>query len=325
MASLLSVTLDTAARVAPGPAGKLAFRLFIRPLGRARLRPEEREVMARARTGRLTVNGVPVTTYSWGEGPRPVLLVHGWSSRASRFAGFAEALLAQGHGVVAFDAPGHGESGGRAASVRDFREVIRLLHAEHGGFSAVVAHSVGVLSTLFTLRDGIRVERMAALGGVAHFDYLVAGFRKALRVGPAVERVLRDHVEHRLLAGTPDVWRRLDARENPGPSPERLLLVHDEDDDMAAPGESRSLAAAYGERARLIETKGLGHRRILGDAGVVAAVAAFIGEAEPHAGPGPAPDPARDSVQDPLTGAGAGAGAGAVADADVAAAGVVVR
>ncbi|MCX5193401.1 alpha/beta fold hydrolase [Streptomyces sp. NBC_00249] len=284
MASLLSTTLDIAARVAPGPAGRIAFGLFIRPLGRPRLRPEEAGVMGRAETGRLDVGGVRVATYRWGDGAHPVLLVHGWSSRASRFAGFVEVLLAQGHSVVAFDAPGHGESGGRAASIRDFRDIIRRLDAEYGPFPAVVAHSIGVLSTLFTLREGVRVERVVALAGIAHFDYLVDGFRRFLDVGPAAERALRRHVEHRVFADTPDIWRRLDARRDPGESPARILLVHDTEDDMSVPGQSRAIAAAFGERARLIETQGLGHRRILGDPDVIAAAAAFL--AEPGAGAG---------------------------------------
>src|SRR5687767_28905 len=102
MASLLGTTLNITARLAPGLAGPRAFALFVRPLGRARLRPEEAEVMAQAETGRMVVRGVPVTTYRWGDGDRPVLIVHGWSSRASRFAGFVGALRAQGRTVIAF-------------------------------------------------------------------------------------------------------------------------------------------------------------------------------------------------------------------------------
>ncbi|MFJ9339782.1 alpha/beta hydrolase [Streptomyces sp. NPDC101733] len=276
MASLLSTTLDIAVRVAPGPTGRAAFRLFIKPLGRSALRPEEADVMGRATIRRLGVNGTDVTTYRWGDGASPVLLVHGWSSRASRFAGFVEALLEQGHSVVAFDAPGHGESPGPDATIRDFRDIIRALHDEEGGFTAVVAHSIGVLATLFALGEGIPVDRLVAIGGIAHFDYLFDGFRRTVGVGPAVVRALRDHVEHRLFADTPDIWHRLDARRPPGPSPARVLLVHDTDDDMAVPGQPRAIAAAFGERARLVETRGFGHRRILRAPEVIEAAAEFL-------------------------------------------------
>ncbi|MFB6618960.1 alpha/beta hydrolase [Streptomyces sp. NPDC056367] len=276
MASLLSTTLNVGARLAPGLVGPRAFALFVRPLGRARLRPDEAEVMARAETGRLFVRGIPVTTYRWGDGERPVLVVHGWSSRASRFAGFVEALRAEGHSVIAFDSPGHGESGGSATTVRDQREIIRLLHGGHGDFSAVLAHSIGVLSSLFTLRDTVRADRVVAIGGIAEFGYLLKQFRARLGLNEAVERVLRRHVEQRLFPGETGIWQRLDARWNPADVPVPMLLVHDKDDDVATPAQSRALAAAHGDRARLIETGGLGHRRILADPEVIAAAVEFI-------------------------------------------------
>ncbi|MCX4528968.1 alpha/beta hydrolase [Streptomyces sp. NBC_01551] len=276
MASLLSTSLTLGARVAPALAGRAAFALFVRPIGRPRLRPEEAEVMAGAVTGRLTVDGIPVTTYRWGDGDRPVLVVHGWTSRASRLAGFITALRAQGRTVVSFDAPGHGESGGRATTIRRQREIIRRLHAEHGDFSAVVAHSFGVLTTFFTLRDGIPADRIVGIGGIADFDYLMAQFRRNFGVGPAVERALRHHIQRRLFSDEPGIWPRLDARRNPEEVPAEILLVHDADDDMATPSQSRGIAAAYGNRARLIETRGLGHRRILADPQVITAAVDFV-------------------------------------------------
>ncbi|MGZ9934420.1 alpha/beta hydrolase [Streptomyces sp. NC-S4] len=283
MASLLSTTLDVTARIAPGLAGPRAFALFVRPLGRARLRSEEVEVMARAESGRMVVRGTEVTTYRWGDGDRPVLIVHGWSSRASRFAGFVEALRAQGRTVIAFDAPGHGESDGRASTILDYRAIIGRLHAEHGDFAAVVAHSFGVLATFSMLHDGIRAERVVGIGGVAQFDYLVERFRAGLNLGEGVGRALRAHVERRLFPGDPDIWQRLDARRRRSGMRAPILLVHDTEDDVIDPAQSRAIAAAYGPQARLIETTGLGHRRILADPGIIATAVEFaLSEPEPE-------------------------------------------
>lgn len=282
MASLLSTTLNITARVAPGPVGRVAFALFVRPLGRPKVKPGEAEVMARAVTGRLLVDGIPVTTYRWGDGDRPVLVVHGWTSRASRFAGFVEALLAEGRTVLSFDAPGHGASGGRATTIHRQREIIRQLHARYGEFSAVLAHSFGVVSTFFALRDGIRADRIVGIGAIADFDFLAERFRAMLGVNQAVEDAMRRHVQRRLFPSEPDIWPRFDARRHPEEIPSEILLVHDADDDTAAPGQSRALAAAYGERARLIETSGLGHRRILLDPHVIATTVEFLGAAPPQ-------------------------------------------
>ncbi|MFE5913032.1 alpha/beta fold hydrolase [Streptomyces wedmorensis] len=275
MAPLVRTTLNAAARVAPGPAGRLAFHLFVRPLGRARLKSEERELFAAARTGRLRVRGKEVVTYAWGDGRRPVLLVHGWSSRASRLTAFAEALLARGYSPVAFDAPGHGEAPGRASNILEYREIIQELHHRHGDFEAVVAHSFGALASLFALRDGVRTARFVGLGSVGSFDMLLAGFRAGLGVDERVIRCMRDHVERRLAPDEPGVWDRFGADRNPGELAAPVLLFHDETDDMVPLAQSRLLARAHGDRARFVVTMGLGHRRILKDPEVVAAAVEF--------------------------------------------------
>ncbi|MBD0716114.1 alpha/beta hydrolase [Streptomyces sp. CBMA370] len=276
MAPLIRPALNTAARLAPGPAGRLAFQLFVRPVGRAAPRPAERELLAAARTGRLRVRGKDVVTYAWGDGRRPVLLVHGWSSRSSRLGAFAEALLACGHSPVAFDAPGHGASSGRASNIVEYREIIRELHALHGDFHAVVAHSFGVLAALFSLRDGVRTGRFVGLGGVGSFEFLLGGFRAGFGLDERVVRCVRSHVEQHLVPGEPDVWDRFEATRDPAALDAPVLLFHDEDDDMVPLDQARRLERAHGDRARLVVTQGLGHRRILTDPAVVTEAVDFL-------------------------------------------------
>ncbi|SEC05427.1 alpha/beta hydrolase [Streptomyces sp. TLI_105] len=275
MAPLIRTALNATARLAPGPAGHWAFHLFVRPLGRARLRPDEAALLASARTDRLRVRDKEVVTYAWGDGRRPVLLVHGWSSRASRLGAFAEELLARGYSPVAFDAPGHGDSSGKASNIVEYREIIRELHARHGDFEAVVAHSFGVLAALFALRDGVRTSRFVGLGGVGSFDMVLEGFRAGLDLDERVMRAMRAYVERRLVPGEPGAWERFGADHAPDELGAPVLLFHDEDDDTVPLAQARFLAGAHGERARLVVTRGLGHRRILADADVVAEAVEF--------------------------------------------------
>lgn len=80
-AALLRTALNATATVSPRAAGQGAFALFHRPVLRSRIRPDEREQHDRAVTEQLTVGAREVTSYRWGSGERPVLLVHGWRSR----------------------------------------------------------------------------------------------------------------------------------------------------------------------------------------------------------------------------------------------------
>ncbi|GAA2136349.1 alpha/beta hydrolase [Kitasatospora kazusensis] len=272
----LSAVLNTASYLAPGPAGRAAFRVFRLPLARSRPREAEAALMARAEVGRLDVNGESVVTYRWGDGARPVLLVHGWRSRGSRLALFAAGLLERGYSPVAFDAPGHGDSTGRTTTVVEYREAIRLLHDLYGPFEAVVAHSVGVMASFLALRDGVRADRLAAIGGVCEFEYLVDEFCTALRLRPRLRQELRRLIEQRLFPGEPDFWTRFSVVHDPEAVKIPLLVVHDEQDELVGVDQARRIAAAYGDRARLVTTRGLGHQRILAGPEVVAAVLDFV-------------------------------------------------
>ena len=59
------------------------------------------------------------------------------------------------------------------------------------------------------------------------------------------------------------------------------LYVHSADDQVVAIADAEAAAAAW-RGARLLRVDGLGHRRLLSDAQVVAAVTGFVaGSAEP--------------------------------------------
>ncbi|MEU3183390.1 alpha/beta hydrolase [Streptomyces sp. NPDC006923] len=277
--AVLSTVLNSTARVAPGLAGKGAFALFRRPLGRAKIRSVDGPVAQRAERGRLTVAGKSVTTYHWGDGPRPVLLAHGWGSRALRFGALVSALRDRGHSVIAFDAPGHGDSGGKSTTILEYRDIIRELQDRHGVFGAMVGYSFGSLSSFFAVREGVKTEALVGIAGVSRFDHLVSGFIGELGLRARLETELRARVEKELFPHEPDIWRRFAVPLAPEEiAVERILLVHDEDDRRARIHQAHETAEAYGTRAELFLTQGLGHHRVITAPEVVARVADFLDE-----------------------------------------------
>ncbi|BAJ29899.1 MULTISPECIES: alpha/beta hydrolase [Kitasatospora] len=277
--ALVRTALNATSRIAVAPPGRVAFELFRHPIRRSRVRPAEQEAHGRAVTGELVVNGKRVRVYRWGDGRRPVLLVHGWRSRASRFAPYVQGLLDLGMSPVAFDAPGHGDSGGRATTILEYRELIGRLAERHGPFEAAVAHSFGACCTLLAMAEGVPVGRFVSIAGLAEFGYLVEGFAAIMGLNERLERDLARRIERVLLPGAGDVWRRFDATRHPELVDAPILAVHDEDDDVVPYRQSRLLLAAYGEeRLRLITTRGLGHRRVLSEPTVVDNVLAFLAE-----------------------------------------------
>ena len=273
IAAGIGSTLQVLARVAPSLAGLVALELWRRPGRPALVGPDERTVMAAARVGVAGPAGHPVVTYTWGDGARPVLLVHGWAARASRFAALVDALLADGWSPVAYDAWAHGATRGPARTIPEHHAVITELAERHGPFEGAVAHSFGVPVTLYAARHGVAADRLVTISGVGDFGSLVDVFCERLGAGRAVNRELRRAIERRWFDGDSGIWDRFSAHPAAGRD---ILVVHDTGDRVVDRGQADLVTAAYGRRATMLETSGLGHGRILRDPGVVAATLDFL-------------------------------------------------
>ncbi|GAB4047542.1 alpha/beta fold hydrolase [Catellatospora paridis] len=265
--------LNAAAVVAPPLARRVAYELFFRPAGRAAVHHREQDVHAAATVGQVDLDGVQVATYRWGDGSRPVLLVHGWSSRGSRFAGIVADLLDRGYSPVTFDAPGHGDSGGSSTNLLQYERIMRLLQERHGDFAAIVAHSFGVPCAFHALRTGLRAGRLVAVGGPAEFEHLITEFTRQLRLRPALAEHLR--VQSVRDIGVADLWQRFSSTFQPEALTIPLLIVHDTDDDVVGVDHARRMHEAY-PGSQLMITSGLGHRRVLRDPRIVGPVGAFL-------------------------------------------------
>ena len=269
-AAVVGTALNATARVAPGRAGRLALELWRRPGRPAAVRRDERAVLEDA--VRSTVGRV--AAYSWGDGARPVLLVHGWGARASRFADLVTALVDAGHSPVAYDAWGHGATPGPVRTIPEHRVVIDELERRHGPFAGVVAHSFGVPVALYAVRHGLAADRVVALSGMGDFGYLVDTFCAQLGLRPPIDRELRRAIECAYFDGDAGIWERFSARPMPG---RQVLVLHDADDRVVDRAQADLLVAALTDGVRLVETTGLGHGRILRDPDVIAQTVAFLG------------------------------------------------
>jgi pimeloyl-ACP methyl ester carboxylesterase len=215
---------------------------------------------------------------AWGQGP-VVYLQHGWGGRRQQLDALVEPLVAAGHRVVAADAPSHGESapgpsGPRRTTGLEIADALRAVVAANGPAHAVVAHSMGCLSTAIALQDGLTAGRLVFVAPVAGISAYVGRFAAQLGFGERVGRRMVARTEARI--GRPLAAFDLPAivATLPRPLPE-LLLVHDTGDPETSWSDSTAIAEAW-PGARRLTTTGLGHRRVLRDGAVTAEVAAFV-------------------------------------------------
>src|SRR5262245_27033253 len=153
------------AQVSPGAAAGLADRLFFTAPRRRRSVPID-AFLATGCPGEVRVQGTRVRTWSWGTGPA-VMLVHGWGGVGGQFRAFVPALVDRGFSAVAFDAPGHGRSGGRLSSIVDMARALSAVAAKTPRVHAVIAHSLGGAATALALRDGLAAKRTVLVGAPA--------------------------------------------------------------------------------------------------------------------------------------------------------------
>ncbi len=273
--SSISHCLNAVSFVAPRLAGKMAFTLFTNPSRRAEVRASERDVHEAATVEKFAVNGHDVVAYRWGSGQKPVLLVHGFEARGSRYTGFVPGLQALGCTPITFDVLGHGDSGGRGATILDYQAILGHLHDQYGPFYAIVAHSFGVTCVFHAIRTGVVTERLVAISGICDFSYTAEGFCRLLGLRSTIKQDLLRRSEMLFLPET-EIWQRFSVSHQPETVTVPILVIHDEGDDYVLVKQAHKIVDAYQGTAKIITTHGLGHRRILSDQAVIGSVLDFI-------------------------------------------------
>jgi pimeloyl-ACP methyl ester carboxylesterase len=259
--------------VAPRLAARAAARLFLTPR-RAALPQSEAKWRESAHREQRELASRMVTTWSWGEG-KAVLLLHGWEGRGTQLGALAETLAAEGYRVVAPDFPAHGDSPGRKTNLLEFAAAVQAL-AEELEPVAIVAHSFGSAATTVALSRFPFAGRLVYVAPPEDFGFFTAIFGGMLGISSDLAKRMEREIERQF-----DIeWSRLRGAALAPTMTAPLLVIHDEEDVDVPVRYGRIIAAAW-PKARLLITRGLGHRRILRDAGVIAEVVQFIGATAP--------------------------------------------
>ena len=284
--------------LAPERAVEIAARLFATP-PRFEHTPRERELLsAGERYGVATRHG-ELAAWRFGLLTRPaVILVHGWGGRGAQLGAFVPRLLESGYQVILFDHVGHGHSAGSTASLVHFWDAVEAVvaDAERRGsrVEGLVGHSLGAAAVgawLNETRRDLRAVLVAPPTSVVRYS---SHFARRMGIREPVRRAMQERFERAL-------GRRWAEFELPGSVANvraQALVVHDRDDSDVGFGSGLALARAW-KGARLLATRGLGHRRILRATEVVQDAVDFIadrvvfapppakGESLPYAAPAP--------------------------------------
>ena len=256
----------------PEFSASLAERLFLTP-PRARDAAATALDLIDAHSSLMEHKGRHIAMWRWGSRNDPaVLLAHGWGGNAAQMRAFVFPLLSAGFRVIAYDQPAHGVSEGRLTGLPDFADVLAEVAWHHGEVHAVIGHSLG--GTAAALAHALDKAELRKIVLVSPPSDLVGYSRRFARWHWMPEPV-RDSMQAAIEERYGLRWSELELPRLAARLNAQALVIHDRG-DRVVPWKQGEQFARHWRGAQLITTQGLGHQRILGDAGVTQAAADFI-------------------------------------------------
>ena len=265
----LRVSFSVLTPISPGLASRWAEFLFRTPMRQRRLK-KEIAWLARGRFQPIPFRGGALASWSWGEGPL-VVLVHGWTGHAGRLTGYVPALVEAGFSVLAFDAPGHGISPGFHSSLPCFAEALLAVSRALGPFHGLIAHSLGASAAVLAIADGLSLEKAIFLAPATDPDHYSSRFARTLRIPDPIRESMKLRIERRYGVS----WQSFRLAERAAAMRTSLVVFHDRGDTKVPFTDGASIAAAW-PGAQLVQTRGLGHHKILREPEVVFRAVEFL-------------------------------------------------
>ncbi len=252
---LLGRYLNLMAVLRPSHCAAAGFRIFCYPI-RIGLKPYQLKFLNSARQRTLTHESLDIRVYEWGNGPRKVLLLHGWQSHSFRWKNFVESFSPEEFTVVALDAPGHGQSKGSKLTVPLYSDVVEKLIREEGAFDVIISHSLGSFTALYALyrTPTLPVGKLVLLAPPGEATEFLSFYQKSLGLSAQTVSKIKTHFSS-VIGKEVEFFSAstfADQIAQPG------LIIHDEDDKETSLANSVAINRSW-KNSRLVVTTGLGH------------------------------------------------------------------
>ena len=253
---------------------RFAGYLWTRPI-KYKIPEREIPILKSSKTAILTIKSInkKIQFYRWkGKGPK-ILLVHGWSGRASNMYFIIKGLIEKGYDVYSFDAPAHGNSRSKTTNIPEFIACINELHLHIKSLDAIIAHSGGAFASIYS--SCFNNKKLKKLVLISTFNSVYDLFQNFFNLIQLSKKVGDLMIEFYSKKTGIIIDENLSAEKFGKNLKCETLIIHDED-DKEIPLEDSQLIAKSIKNVKTFFTKNLGHRRILRDEKVVKEILTFI-------------------------------------------------
>ena len=254
-------------------AAASALDLFRTPQTRNTRLPSQ--IFDKAEKLQFDIEGIAVHGYSWNHNVRKkVLIVHGFESSIVNFDHFVFPLMDKGYGVLAFDAPGHGRSGGTTITAPLFADMITMVCEKYGPVQSFMAHSFGGLTLSMALENMEHTEssKVVFIAPLTELKPAAESFFHLLKLDEKVQEEFDKLITD--MGGHPIEWYSI--RRAIKNIKSQVLWLHDEDDDQTPLRDALKVKKEDLPNVKFLITKGLGHSNIYNDKKVVQEIIDFL-------------------------------------------------
>lgn len=258
--------------ISPKLATLFAAKLFSTPL-KHKIPKRELEMDKNTLQQKIIVPSIKkeIVVYQYGNGQKKILLVHGWSGRGTQLVKIADEFLNLGFQIISFDAPAHGKSKGNSTLMTEFIAAILEIEKQFGPFEFAIGHSLGGMSILNAIKQNLKVKKAVIIGSGDSVQDIIDHFIKKLQLKPKYGTLLKNYFEKKNNTTMDSYSAYQAAKEVKIP----ILIIHDENDDEI-PVNAAFNIQKHLQHSKIVITKGLGHRKILGDKTVIENIKSFL-------------------------------------------------
>ena len=251
-------------------AFKMALKIFLRPMAYP-IPKKELEYKRTLPYNRIKINNKQVTLYSNGTAPFKVLLVHGWSGRASQFLTIGKKLAENNIDYLSFTAPAHGSSPDKNSNMLEIAECIKELNRTHGPFDVLIGHSMGGAACINAINQGVKAKKLITIASHSTITGTISDFCKKLELNKKVEQKLNQYLidEFHALPDSFSIKEIAPSLNIPA------LVIHDRGDRESEFINAEEIKHAF-KNSELLATNGSGHNKILSNSVVVNKIVDFV-------------------------------------------------
>ncbi len=250
----------------------IAHNYFFKPK-RFPFPESEKKCLKHALKEDLIFKNQTIKTYQWGnnKNSEKILLVHGWSGRATQFRTIIETLENNCH-IISFDAPAHGLSTGSKCSMLDMTEIMSLLIEKHK-IKKVIGHSLGGAACVYgKIHSNLTIQKIVLIAAPSNASNMLDDFVQKINGGIKTKKYIEQEVNRHF---NKDLDYFFGQKIITPTNFCETLAIHDRDDTDVR-YENVLIFKQLINHIKIYSTSSLGHTKILRDKTVIAEIKKFL-------------------------------------------------